>query len=80
MSHDLPYGGDGHSSDHVTEVEPAQRRLPAPVLDKYTKHTHGANDLRITTQGEATAANPASQSQTSHLKTHNGCRRRGRKR
>ncbi|EFG78479.1 hypothetical protein HMPREF0591_1587 [Mycobacterium parascrofulaceum ATCC BAA-614] len=32
-------GGDGQSSDQVTEVEPGQRRPPAPVPDKSTE-TH----------------------------------------
>ncbi|MGA8330545.1 MAG: hypothetical protein WB777_14760, partial [Mycobacterium sp.] len=33
------FGGDGQSSDQVTEVEPGQRRPPAPVPDKSTE-TH----------------------------------------
>ena len=76
MSHDPPYGGDGQSSDQVTEVEPGQRRPPAPAPDKSTEtHLPGRMIVRVTTQGEATAANPASQSQTSHLKTHSDCSR-----
>ena len=39
MSHDPPFGGDGQSSDQVTEVEPGQRRPPAPAPDKSTE-TH----------------------------------------
>src|ERR1700692_3304692 len=75
MSHDPPFGGDGQSSDQVTEVEPGQRRPPAPVPDKSTEtHPRGRVIVRVTAQGEATAATPASQSQTSHLKTHSDCR------
>src|SRR5271166_892551 len=74
MSHDPPYGGDGQSSDQVTEVEPGQRRPPASAPDKSTEtHPQGRVIVGVTTQGEATAANPASQSQTSHLKTHSDC-------
>src|SRR3954470_13282720 len=71
MSHDPPFGGDGQSSDQVTEVEPGQRRPPAPSR---TSRVEGILEepciSRVTTQDEATSANPASQSQTSRPKTH----------
>ncbi len=71
MSHAIANGEDGQSSDQATEVGRAGAGHPVPSRTSRVQGIRKEPRIsRVTTEDEAATANPASQSQTSHPKTH----------